>query len=145
MNVIFLDFNGVLDTYEEMDIINKDNLLRLKKIVDETDPKIVISSSLKNNSYNEGVYTNNLVKYLINPLKEVGIEVIGITPNKDTREEEITEYLVNHPEINNFLILDDEYEFNKYKNNFIKLDYLGNGLEDKHINKAIKILKKTFD
>lgn len=145
MNVIFLDFNGVLDTYEEMDIINKDNLLRLKKIVDETDSKIVISSSLKNNSYNEGVYTNNLVKYLINPLKEVGIEVIGITPNKDTREEEITEYLVNHPEINNFLILDDEYEFNKYKNNFIKLDYLGNGLEDKHINKAIKILKKTFD
>lgn len=145
MNVIFLDFNGVLDTYEEMDIINKDNLLRLKKIVDETDSKIVISSSLKNNSFKEGTYTNNLVNYLINPLKELDIDVIGITPNKDTREEEITEYLVNHPEINNFLILDDEYEFNKYKNNFIKLDYLGNGLEDKHINKAIKILKKTFD
>lgn len=145
MKVIFLDFNGVLDTYENMDVINKDNLLRLKKLVDETNSKVVISSSLKNNSYNEGKYTDNLIKYLINPLNEVGIEVLGITLNKETREEEITTYLIEHPEINSFYILDDEYEFSKYKDNFIKLDYLGNGLEDKHVSKAIYILKKTFD
>ena len=45
MNVIFLDFNGVLDTYENMDEINEGNLQRLKHIVDETNAKIVISSS----------------------------------------------------------------------------------------------------
>lgn len=36
MNVIFLDFNGVLDTNEKMDEIDRNNLLRLKKIVEET-------------------------------------------------------------------------------------------------------------
>ena len=44
MKVIFLDFNGVLDTYDNMDEINPDNLNRLKHIVDETNSKIVISS-----------------------------------------------------------------------------------------------------
>ena len=109
--------------------------------------KLVDKASLFliSNSYNEGKYTDNLIKYLINPLNEVGIEVLGITLNKETREEEITTYLIEHPEINSFYILDDEYEFSKYKDNFIKLDYLGNGLEDKHVSKAIYILKKTFD
>ena len=32
MKVVFLDFNGVLDTYDEMDVIDKSNLNRLKKI-----------------------------------------------------------------------------------------------------------------
>lgn len=47
MDVIFLDFNGVLDTYENMDEINEGNLQRLKYIVQETNSKVVISSSLK--------------------------------------------------------------------------------------------------
>lgn len=47
MKVIFLDFNGVLDTYENMDEINPDNLQRLKHIANETEAKIVISSSSK--------------------------------------------------------------------------------------------------
>lgn len=54
MNVIFLDFNGVLDTYENMDEINKENLQRLKHITEETNAKVVISSSLKNSYYYTG-------------------------------------------------------------------------------------------
>lgn len=69
MKVIFLDFNGVLDTNTNMDIIDKDNLLRLKKIVDETNSNVVISSSLKNNSYKEGKYTENLIEFIIEPLE----------------------------------------------------------------------------
>lgn len=147
MKVIFLDFNGVLDTNTNMDIIDKDNLLRLKKIVDETNSNVVISSSLKNNSYKEGKYTENLIEFIIEPLEEFGINVYGITPNKYTREEEITAYLNSHPEVENFCILDDEFEFLKYKDNFVKTKFNGNGIEDIHVNKAIKILnkKKTFD
>lgn len=36
MKVIFLDFNGVLDTYERMDEINFDNLERLKFIINQS-------------------------------------------------------------------------------------------------------------
>ena len=83
----------------------------------------------------------------IEPLEEFGINVYGITPNKYTREEEITAYLNSHPEVENFCILDDEFEFLKYKDNFVKTEFNGNGIEDIHVNKAIKILnkKKTFD
>ncbi len=54
MKVIFLDFNGILDTWCEMDVINYDNLQRLKRIVNETDSKIVISSSIKTGYVNSG-------------------------------------------------------------------------------------------
>ncbi len=70
MKVIFLDFNGVLDTYYSLDEIDKDNLLRLKKIVSDTGASIVISSSI--------------IKELINILLENDIDVTGITHSKDS-------------------------------------------------------------
>lgn len=70
MKVIFLDFNAVLDTYYSLDEIDKDNLLRLKKIVSDTGASIVISSSI--------------IKELINILLENDIDVTGITHSKDS-------------------------------------------------------------
>lgn len=70
MKVIFLDFNGVLDTYYSLDEIDKDNLLRLKKIVSDTGASIVISSSI--------------IKELINILLENDIDITGITHSKDS-------------------------------------------------------------
>ena len=77
MKVIFLDFNGVLDTNEEMDVINIDNLYRLKRIVDETGSVVVISSSLKDYYYYTGKYSK-MLEYLISTLESVGINVIGL-------------------------------------------------------------------
>lgn len=145
MKVIFLDFNGVLDTYENMDEINKDNLLRLKNIVDATDSKVVISSSLKNSYYYTGHFSNQL-KNIINEIKNIGIEIVGITPKAQNREEEIKLYLKYHPEISAYCILDDDYEMESLKENMVKLppqNTLGQmGLDDNHMNKAIKILNK---
>ena len=45
MKVIFLDFNGIVDTYEDLDVINMDNLNRLKKLCNETGSSIVYTSS----------------------------------------------------------------------------------------------------
>ena len=92
MNVIFLDFNGVLDTYEKMDEINKDNLERLKHIAQETNAKVVISSSLKNSYYYTGHFSQHL-KNIMREIESVGIEIIGITPQAKSREEEIILYL----------------------------------------------------
>lgn len=144
MKVVFLDFNGVLDTYDEMDVIDKSNLNRLKKIVDVTGAKIVISSSNKNNYYRNG-YISGILKYLINSLLIEGFDVIGLLPMGDSREEEIKMYLSMHPEINEFVILDDDYEMPSFKKQLIKLPSqmigsLQRGLEDKHVYKAIEIL-----
>lgn len=148
MNVIFLDFNGVLDTYEMMDVINKDNLNRLKMIVAATNSKIVISSSLKNSYYYLGNFSKKLEE-IIQILEDNGIEVIGITPKKESREEEIIAYLENNPNITNYCILDDEHEWNILNDHLVKLIPQingSNGLTDEDVLSAINILnshKKT--
>lgn len=143
MNVIFLDFNGVLDTYENMDEINPDNLFRLKNIVEKTNSKVVISSSLKNSYFYTGHFSKHLQK-IINELTNEGIDVIGITPLANTREEEIKLYLQNHKEITNYCIIDDDYEMKDLKDNLVKLPPQmdgSSGLDDEHMNLAINILK----
>ena len=147
MKVIFLDFNGVLDTYYNMDEINYDNLSRLKHIVDETGAKVVISSSLKNSYYYTG-HLSNFLQSIIKRIEEFGIEVIGITPYADTREEEIELYLNQHQEVDNYCILDDDYEMERLKEHLVKLPSQIQegqmGLDDIHMLESIKILNKCL-
>ena len=147
MKVIFLDFNGILDTYDNFDVIDNDNLNILKRIVLETGAKVVISSSNKNNYWRSG-QIRGILKYMIDSLVEVGIEVVGLVPMMDSREDEINAYLTMHPEIDSFVILDDDYEMPSLNDNLIKLpcQMIGSeqrGLEDKHVEKAIEILGKN--
>lgn len=147
MKVIFLDFNGVLDTYERMDEINFDNLERLKFIINKTKAKIVISSSLKNSFFYTGHFNKHL-QSIIERLEQAGIEVIGITPQADTREDEIKLYLSQHQEIENFCILDDDYEMESLKDHLVKLPSQMQkgqmGLDDVHMNMAINILSNSI-
>ena len=145
MKVIFLDFNGVLDTQLCMDEINEDNLKRLQHIVNETGAKVVISSSLKNHYYELGYFLQYYLD-LIEEIKNAGIEVIGITPHENTREEEIQEYLKQHPEVENYCIIDDDYDMESMKDHMVKLPTQMEkgqmGLDDFHMDLAIDILKK---
>ena len=61
MKIIFLDFNGVLDTYDNMNEIDQNNLKRLKYIIDKTNAKVVISSSIKNSYYYTGSFNKHLI------------------------------------------------------------------------------------
>ncbi len=79
MKVIFLDFNGVLDKHDNMNVINIDNLMRLKNIVDETNAKIVISSSIRISYYYSGKISN-LLKYVMDEITSCGMDIIGFTP-----------------------------------------------------------------
>lgn len=143
MNVVFLDFNGVLDTHQEMDTIDKENLEILKEIVQTMKAKIVISSSIKNTYYFAG-HHNRVMKYLINTLREAGLEVYGFTPKGNSREEEITSYLNRHQEITDYCILEDDDELLSLQPHVMKLPSQmrgGNGLKEKR-NEIMKILKK---
>ena len=144
MKVIFLDFNGILDTYENMDVIDSDNLNRLKRIVDECNAKVVLTTSNKNNYYRSGII-RGILKYIIDSLLEAGIDVIGMVPMLDSREDEIHAYLDMHPEVEAFVILDDDYDMPSFRDNLILLpsQMIGieqRGLEDEHVEKAISIL-----
>ena len=143
MNVIFLDFNGILDTNDNMDVIDEGNLNRLKVLVDMFNAKVVISSSLKNSYYYTGRYSK-LLQSIIDILLEAGIDVIGITPKCESREEEIIMYLNNHPEISNYCILDDDYDMDELKEHLVKLPMQMEegqmGFTQEYLDKAIGIL-----
>ena len=147
MKVIFLDFDGVINDYMTINEINEYNVEVLKTIIDETDAKVVVTSSHKysyqRNNNMEGFLKNN---YYARILKENGIDIIDWTPyirqqgEKDNqREQEIVEYLKNHPEVTEYLILDDDYIIESLKEHEIFLD-LSSGLREKYIVPAIKIL-----
>lgn len=145
MKVIFLDFNGVLDTSEKMDEIDFGNLCRLKKIVQKTNAKVVISSSLKNSYYRKAP-CEKLIE-LLDTLKKQNIEVVGMTPVRETREAEIIAYLENHAEVENYCILDDDYEMPRLKDHLVKLPMQmeegQKGLEECYMNDAIHILNTS--
>lgn len=145
MKVLFLDFNGVLDSDEYFDMVDPNNLKRLKYIVDLTGASVVITSSIKNGYYYLGEH-NSKFKYVVGVLINNGINVIGWTEKCETREEEIRKYLIEHPEVDNYCIIDDEYEMLGMENKFVKLpgpNEEQHGLTDEYVTKAIEILGPT--
>lgn len=142
MKVIFLDFNGVLDTYENMDTIDEINLHILINAIKKTEAKVVITSSNKNVFYRIGKH-NKIMINLLNTLKHNNIEILGITKYLNTREEEILDYLKTHPQITHYCILDDDYIFESMKEHQIKLTNQndgGNGLQETSIEEIVRKL-----
>ena len=140
--IIFLDVDGVLNStsfgnymFNQMNVdifyenlLDKHAIANLKQIVDETKAKIVLSSSWK-----EEEFLKNKIQ---TQLLESNLNFIDITPEGTNREEEIKLWLSNHPEITNFVILDDEkLDFKEQVK--IKFYY---GLTKDDAKKAIKIL-----
>ena len=140
MKVIFLDFDGVINDYLSFDQINDYNVEILKRIINKTNAKVVVTSSHKYkwqiNDNIEAFLNSNYIKML----KETGIDVFDCTPfvNRN-REQEILLYLKNHPEITQYVILDDDYIIESLKEHEIYVD-LQTGLRQEHIIPAIRIL-----
>lgn len=145
MKVIFLDFDGVINDYLSFNSINDNNVEVLKQIINETNAKVVVTSSHKytyQQSNNIEDWSNS---YYIKGLKEKGIDVFDYTPLVNhKREQEIIEYLKQHSEIEQYVILDDDYIIELLKEHEIYLD-LQAGLQEKHIIPAIKILNGQLE
>lgn len=156
MKVIFLDIDGVLnsDTYMEKQLDNSSEgieseidpatLILLKKAVDTTGAKIILSSSWRiMRKYNE------LEKFLM----KFGISLSGKTPYVDgKRGLEIKQYLSENENIEQYLILDDEIfeSFDEELVNHLILtksdqNYHGfsEGLTEKHIKQIVEIFGKV--
>ena len=136
MKVVFLDIDGVLnDAITTMDLMDdkpkKDHLDCLKAIIDATGAKIVLSST-----WRLFPSARNDVK---NALRNVGLEFIDKTKELRDRASEIQEWLSRHPEVEKFVILDDEEISGKFPDNLVQTTFY-QGLLPEHVEKAIKIL-----
>lgn len=149
--VIFLDIDGVLnsDAYMKKQLDNSSKgieseidpatLILLKKAVDTTGAKIVLSSSWRITRK-----CNELEKFLM----KFGISLSGKTPYVDgKRGLEIKQYLSENENVEQYLILDDEI-FESFDEELVnhliltKLDQnyhgFGEGLTDKHIKQIVE-------
>ena len=130
MNVIFLDFDGVINSFHCMEDIDTEKRIKiLADICQELNCKVVISAGINDTIDEETlrVYdydfvdedVRNYVNGILDMLKKYNIECIGRTPRigkktsevsyiEQWKEYEIEAYLANHPEIEHFAILDDE-------------------------------------
>ena len=135
MKVIFLDFNGIVDTYEEMDEINIDNLNRLIELCRLTDSKVIYSSSNRMSRFG---------RELVIRMSEEGLDIIDVLPKIDgNREEEIQSYLREHEEISNYCILDDDFDMPSMEDKLVKLPLQGPGslgFTEEYFYKALRVL-----
>lgn len=136
MNIIFLDVDRVLNSAKELSEgpFSKISLSVLKRIVDETNAKIVVISSWRLLEFSRKILLSELEKYH----KE---SVIGMTPHLTSNREEIMTYLKSNEFSNlNFIILDDQViEYQDLEEHVIKIDpYFG--LNEEHLETCIHLL-----
>lgn len=147
MRVIFLDVDGVLNHDSSMEL-TKDYwtkpepylIQKLKKIVDKTDAKLVLSSDwrLDRDDEEEDFHYFTLVRMLY----EYDMGLWDFTPflGNVSRGTEISEYLSEHEdEIESFVILDDRCDMEPVKDRLVRTDP-SVGLTDEDVLEAINML-----
>ena len=153
MKIIFLDIDGVLNTdkweaymlsqrlplEDEFGIFfDKEAINNLAKILTITKAKIVIHSTWKLGKPLEWL------QLLWNKRRLPG-HIFDITPDIPpyyNKDDEITEWLVNHSEVNDYVILDDEAEFSLSLNkHFVQINSTL-GITKENVIAAIILLKQ---
>ena len=172
MNVIFLDFDGVLDTYHYNSLEDIERRIKvLANICSENNCKVVIEAASKDAIDEETleVMDGSWINKIFEMFKKYNIECIGRTPNIERKlgentylsmwkEDEIIKYLEMHPEIEQYCIIDDDdtksimhwetSDLDKVRDHLVETIYYSNnpneeGLLPKHKDEIARILKRN--
>ena len=151
MKVIFLDIDGILNedttptrTKSRVIFIDQDKLLRLKRIVDATGAKIVLSSTWRYDR--DDAQHNGDFLELQEAFHKVGLDFYDFTPEDAIgirRGMEIKAWLGLHPEVERYIILDDElfdFEERGLLPRLVKTEFGDGGLTQAHVQEAIDLL-----
>lgn len=148
MKVIFLDFDGVLNSEKYVRtcdehglIIDPSRMALLKQIVDATDAKIVLSTSWREHWNNNFKKADSIGKEIDNVFGSYELTVLDKTDVYSRRETEIEAWLMMHPETESFVVLDDRLlDSPVLRGHFIKTSNYFDGLDETDVKKAIDIL-----
>jgi len=146
MKVLFLDVDGVLNGYNTRQtvfgwtFVDDDKIENLKQIIDATGADIVLSSTWR--ICKDDPKEHNLYNKLCDKLAEHGLFIMDVTPQlPGVRGVEIKAWLDAHPEYTEFVILDDDNDMQPIGKYLVQTGLL-KGLEQKHVDMAIKILNE---
>lgn len=154
MRVIFLDIDGVLNSHRydqekrEKQItdggIDLTRLPLVKRIMDETGAQVVLSSSWRDHWDKDPALRDAGGVALDETFRSAGIVLWDKTPDKiperGDRAKEISLWLEAHPEVTEFVILDDTFGgWGDLADHVVKTDYrIERGLEERHVEAAIR-------
>jgi len=147
MKVLFLDIDGVINKFKFYkdggldNTLDEDCIKRLSNIVEKTGCVIVISSTWKCSNH-----LMDILEECLFPKLPKGC-IAGCTKThipQVQRQVEIREYLNDHQDIENYVIVDDyDFELKSFlnKGHIVITDAL-EGLTEEDMNECIKILNK---
>ena len=148
--VIFLDVDGVLNsraflaTYHRAGIaIDPTRLVLLRQIVEASGADIVLTSSWRLHWDSNEALCNETGKQMNAIFAQAGLKILDKTPDLGfVRYEEVVRWLEEHPQVKNFVVLDDEpFEEGILKGHFVLTSRLRRGLDEEDVQKAIAILQ----
>ena len=152
VKVIFLDIDGVLNSArfdrEKEDPeqnIDVSRLVFLKELIDKTGALVVLSSTWRKNWDKKEGGIGEKGKKMVDTFTSEGIEIYDKTGSLSyvERSEEIKIWLSEHPDVEKFVIFDDEFfRWGDLSDNLVHIkNGIGRGLDREHIEKAMEILK----
>lgn len=150
MKIIFLDFDGVLNsnTYNASNwkpgvLIDPSRMVLLKRLVDATAAKIVLSTSWREHwDQDEGLCDETGI--IINRIFEVySLKIFDKIPDTKTgRAGGIAGWLAAHPDTEQFVVIDDTpLGDGILKNHCVLTSRLRQGLDEDDVRQAIGILQ----
>lgn len=153
MKVLFLDVDGVLNSklwceYND-ELIDSGKVSLLKTIIDNTNAKIVLSSTWRELDC-DIKECKEMYQYLVDSLAEKGLQIYDKTYLKGcNRPKEIKDWLSKN-NASNFVSLDDDFNLKNYEeygigNHLVSTSFWGKngGLQDSHVKEAIRILNNS--
>lgn len=159
IKVIFLDVDGVLN-YEKCPykvqgiyFVDDEKIRLLKRIIDATDAKVVLSSTWRNGRFlkDESPRECKLFYKLKYKLEEFDIHFLSYTPvnhysTRAYRGDEIKQWLDNWKGdiVESFIILDDDSDMNPYMDRLIQTSWY-KGLTERDVEKSIKMLNECSE
>lgn len=154
MNIVFLDYDGVVNTPQWQHIDGKwicrysfpsDNKVNdtqalqwVSEFCEKYDYSIVVSSTWR--------YNDNYKECLRNAGLRNCIKVLGKTPISlgHGRGDEIGQWLSEHPDIQNYLIFDDDSDMGEHIGHLVKCTSSA-GFREEEFKEAEKLHKKYFE
>lgn len=147
--VIFLDIDGVLNgnLFVPKDdkfgvLIDNTRLNLIKQIIDVTDAKIVLSSSWREHWEKNETKCDDIGKKINEIFAAKGLSIFDKTPKyHNDRKQEIIDWLQDHPEVSQFVVIDDNpFAEDILRNHFVLTSHLRYGIDEDDAEKAISIL-----
>ncbi len=153
MKIIFLDFDGVLNSLQydrerraDQGNIDESRLVLLKGLVEQTNAKIVLTTTWRKHWNKDSSFCDAIGDEINTVFDKYGLHVYDKTPEIDAADRalEVRTWLQTHlNEVEGFVILDDiAFGWGELEPHLVKTNYrIGRGLEPIHLEKAMHLFK----